>query len=214
VPTSTRPGTPLQTAANNPAAARAPAPHPARPAAPGAAGLQAASTAPTAASTTTAIAAPGGSPAAALRAPAGSDYAPTVVAGLDPSGAVSAAPAPLQSFVSRLAGMDGVVAVCLFEVQTSRVLAHAGARNLAADLARRGTTLLVASNQARKQLDLAGGADEVVVRGGVKALVVRPLMAQPAWAVHLVFTPTQSDWPQLRAQLLALDQALQRGPVL
>jgi predicted amidohydrolase YtcJ len=53
-----------------------------------------------------------------------------------------------------------------------------------------------------------------VVNGGAHSLGLRVLASQPEWAVHIVFTPAQADWPQLRPQLQALDAALPRGPVL
>jgi hypothetical protein len=123
-------------------------------------------------------------------------------------------PNPLAAYVRGLGAITGVVSACIFEVQTSRVIAHLGTRESATDLARRGTTLLAASGQARKQLQLAGQADEVVIRGGAQSLGLRVLASQPEWAVHLVFSPAQCDWNQLRPQLVALDDALQRGPVL
>ncbi|MEY4750489.1 MAG: hypothetical protein RIQ60_2703 [Pseudomonadota bacterium] len=121
---------------------------------------------------------------------------------------------PLAAYVRGLAGIQGVVSACVFDIQSSRVLAHLGNRTSAADLARRGTTLLAASGQARKQLQLAGPPEEVLVRGGAQSLVLRVLASQPEWAVHIVYSPTQADWAPLRNQLIALDAALQRGPVL
>jgi hypothetical protein len=122
-------------------------------------------------------------------------------------------PKPLAAYISGLGGLQGVIAACVFEIQTSRVLAHLGTRTAATDLARRGTTLLAVSDQSRKQLQLAGATDEVLIRGGAQSLALRVLVSQPEWAVHLVFSPAQCDWLQLRAHLVALDTALQRGPV-
>jgi hypothetical protein len=136
-----------------------------------------------------------------------------------PRSVVPAAPAPmpppnpLAGYLRGLGAISGVITACVFDIQTSRVLAHLGTRESATDLARRGTTLLAASAQARKQLQLAGQTEEVVVRGGAQSLALRVLVSQPEWAVHLVFSPAQCDWPQLRPQLVGLDEALQRGPV-
>lgn len=120
----------------------------------------------------------------------------------------------LGGYLRGLAAVQGLVAACVFEVTTSRLLAHLGDRNLATELARRGTTLLAASSQARKQLQLGGGSDEVLIRGGAQSLAIRVLASQPEWAVHLIFTASQIEWGPLRNQLIALDNALQRGPVL
>lgn len=136
------------------------------------------------------------------------------VAPTAPAASPAPRPNPLERFVRGLGALPGVVSGCIFEIQTSRVMAHLGARGPAVELARRGTTLLAAAGHARKQLVLAGRPDEVVVNGGAHSLGLRVLASQPEWAVHLVFTPAQADWPQLRPQLQALDAALPRGPVL
>jgi hypothetical protein len=131
--------------------------------------------------------------------------------------AAAAAPSvanPLTAYVRGLAAIQGVIAACVFDIQTSRVLAHLGTRSAATDLARRGTTLMAASGQARKQLQLAGAAEEVIIRGGAQSLALRVLSSQPQWAVHLIYSPGQCDWALLRNQLIALDAALQRGPVI
>jgi hypothetical protein len=122
-------------------------------------------------------------------------------------------PNPLAGYLRGLGAISGVITACVFEVQTSRVLAHLGTRESAVDLAKRGTVLLAASGQARKQLQMAGQTEEVVVRGGAQSLGLRVLVSQPEWAVHLVFSPAQCDWTHLRVQLVSLDEALQRGPV-
>lgn len=165
-------------------------------------------------------------PPATPRPPLPPAYAPTVAGELQalrPRPAAAPAPAPvappapqpnpLAGYLRGLGAISGVITACIFEIQTSRVLAHLGTRESATDLARRGTTLLAASGQARKQLQLAGQTDEVVVRGGAQSLGLRVLVSQPEWAVHLVFSHAQCDWPQLRPQLVSLDEALQRGPV-
>jgi hypothetical protein len=130
------------------------------------------------------------------------------------AGAAASVPNPLTAYVRGLAAIQGVIAACVFDIQTSRVLAHLGTRNAATDLARRGTTLMAASGQARKQLQLAGAAEEVIIRGGAQSLALRVLSSQPQWAVHLIYSPGQCDWAPLRNQLIALDAALQRGPVI
>jgi hypothetical protein len=150
-------------------------------------------------------------------------YAPTEAGALQPLPAprsmmpAAAAPVPqpnpLAGYLRGLGAISGVITACVFEVQTSRVLAHLGTRESAVDLAKRGTVLLAASGQARKQLQMAGQTEEVVVRGGAQSLGLRVLVSQPEWAVHLVFSPAQCDWTHLRVQLVSLDEALQRGPV-
>jgi hypothetical protein len=121
---------------------------------------------------------------------------------------------PIERFVLEAHALPGVQSVCVFHVATSRVAAHAGAAFLANDLARRGSLLLAAGSSTRRQLHLAGQADEVLVMGGSEALGVRALQAQPGLALHLVYDPSLTSWTQLRPRLMAMDAALPRAPVL
>lgn len=128
--------------------------------------------------------------------------------------AAAAPPSPatlLQEGLTRLglmaAGLPGVVGVCVFEASTSRLLAQAGSA-ATPEMARRGTTLLAASDAGRRMLQLQGSADEVIVMGPGTSLAVRRLMSRPELAVLVMFTPMQADWPALRPQLMALDATL------
>ncbi|MEY8875350.1 MAG: hypothetical protein AB9M60_02475 [Leptothrix sp. (in: b-proteobacteria)] len=121
---------------------------------------------------------------------------------------------PLERYVQDGIALPGVDDVCVFEIATSRVLAHAGRHRSPTELARRGTMLLTVGASSRKQLGLPSGVDELLVMGGLKAHGLRTLHAQPGLAVHVIFTPSQGDWPQLRPRLMALDAALPRSPVI
>ena len=79
-----------------------------------------------------------------------------------------------------LGALPGVVSGCIFEIQTSRVMAHLGARGPAVELARRGTTLLAAAGIALtlaacghnvEQRAATGAAAGAVVGGPVGAVV-------------------------------------------
>lgn len=162
----------------------------------------------------TTTAPPPGSPGSSPPQPSGNDGPGPAIQGTAAAAAVPPRVNPLERYIRGLGALPGVVSGCVFEIQTSRVLAHLGARGPAIELARRGTTLLAAAGHARKQLVLAGRPDELIVNGGAHSLGLRVLTSQPEWAVHLVYTPAQADWPQLRPHLLALDTALPRSPVL
>jgi hypothetical protein len=121
---------------------------------------------------------------------------------------------PVERFVLEAHALPGVQSACVFHVATSRVAGHAGAAFLGSDLARRGALLLAAGTSTRRQLHLAGQADEVLVMGGSEALGVRTLQSQPGLALHLVYDPSLTSWTQLRPRLMAMDAALPRAPVL
>jgi hypothetical protein len=106
-----------------------------------------------------------------------------------------------------------VVAACVFDLSTSKVHAHSGTAQDATDLARRGTLLMTAANTSRKQLGLADGAEELLIKGGEQALGLRRLSSLPGLVVHLIYRPSQSNWAQLRPKVMALDAAVPRGPL-
>lgn len=131
-----------------------------------------------------------------------------------PRSTLAAQTSPMDRFVMEAHALAGVMAACIFDIATSRLLAHAGAQVPGSDLARRGSMLLAAGSSSRRQLHLVGQADEVLVMGGTEALGVRTLLTQPGLGVHVVYNPTQTSWTQLRPRLMALDAALPRAPVL
>jgi hypothetical protein len=124
--------------------------------------------------------------------------------------AAPAGPGPLERLVNALADMPGVVSCCVFEISSSRALAQLGMEPAPVELARRGTMLLAAANNARKQLGILGNAEEVVVSGGRQGLAVRVLTSRPELAVHIAFSPVKADWPALRPNVMALDAAVER----
>lgn len=131
-------------------------------------------------------------------------------------GVAAAPPSPRQAlrrFVEEIMRQPGVVAACLFDLATSKVLAHSGTAQEATDLARRGTLLMTAANTSRKQLSLPDAAEELIIKGGEQALGLRRLGSLPGLAVHVIYRPAQANWAQLRPKVMALDAAVPRGPV-
>ena len=118
---------------------------------------------------------------------------------------------PLERFIRAVAQLPGVTACCVFEAQTSRLLAHSGQQPAPSDLARRGTALLAAATSSRKLLALHGATDEVLIMGGGTGLAVRMLSSQPELALHVAFQPARADWPALRPKIMALDATLEPG---
>jgi len=133
-----------------------------------------------------------------------------------PPGVAAAPPSPrqaLQRFIQEILRQPGVVAACLFDIETSKVLAHSGTAQEATDLARRGTLLMTAANTSRKQLGLAAPTEELLIKGGEQALGLRRLSALPGLVIHLIYRPSQANWSQLRPKVMALDAAVPRAPV-
>lgn len=119
---------------------------------------------------------------------------------------------PLERFIRSVAQLPGVIACCVFEAQTSKLLVHGGQQHPApADLARRGTALLAAATSSRKLLNFTGATDEVLIMGAGTGLAVRVLSSQPELALHVVFQPARADWPSLRPRIMALDATLEPG---
>jgi hypothetical protein len=121
---------------------------------------------------------------------------------------------PMDRLVQDLSSQPGVISCCLFEVESSRVMAAAGTLHSGPDMARRGTLLLAAAHNGRRQLGLTTPVDEIVITGGTQALGLRTLQSQRDLAVHLIYTPAETDWPVLRQRIHTLDAALPRSPVI
>lgn len=119
----------------------------------------------------------------------------------------------LERFIAELMHQPGVLAACLFDLATSKVLAHAGDAHPGTDLARRGTLLVTAANTSRKQLGLPDATEELLVNGGEQSLGLRRLGSHPGLVLHLVYRPAQASWSQLRPKVMALDAALSHNPI-
>lgn len=138
---------------------------------------------------------------------------PPVHVGLTP-GSLSPPPDPMSQFILTLAARPGVMGCCLFEVSSSRVLASDGGLYTGTDLARRGTLLLSAAMNGRKQLGLNPRLSELVISGDEESNGLRTLGTHHEWAVHVVFNPGETEWAALRPWIQALDTNLLRSPVI
>jgi hypothetical protein len=121
---------------------------------------------------------------------------------------------PMDRLVQDLSAQPGVISCCLFEIESSRVMAAAGTLHSGPDMARRGTLFLAAALNGRRQLGLTAPVEEVLIIGGTQALGLRTLQSQCDLAVHLIYTPSETDWPVLRQRIHTLDAALPRSPVI
>lgn len=137
------------------------------------------------------------------------DRVTAVAPGVDSSAKL---PRTVRDLVQPLAAVPGVVALCAFEIATSRVLAQAGPPALAQELARRGTLLLAAAGASRRQLSLLGPALEVVVIGAPQSSAVHMLSTQLGWALHVVFDTGTTDWSALRERLQQLQAPRPHAP--
>ncbi|MEX8504587.1 hypothetical protein [Leptothrix ochracea] len=121
---------------------------------------------------------------------------------------------PMDRMVQDLSSQPGVISCCLFEIESSRVMAAAGTMHSGPDMARRGTLLLAAAQSGRRQLGLSAPVDEVVITGGTQALGLRTLQSQRDLAVHLIYTPAETHWQTLSQRIHKLDADLPRSPVI
>ncbi len=93
---------------------------------------------------------------------------------------------PLQRYVQRCLEIKGMVSCCIFELDTQRTLAHAGARPGPAALAANGAALCTALAAASRGLGLGAAPPEAAITLVGHYLVLRPLPRQPRLVLHAV----------------------------
>jgi hypothetical protein len=93
---------------------------------------------------------------------------------------------PLQRYAQRCLEIKGMVSCCIFELDTQRTLAHAGARPGPAALAANGAALCAALAAASRGLGLGAAPPEAAVTLAGHYLVLRPLPRQPRLVLHAV----------------------------
>lgn len=93
---------------------------------------------------------------------------------------------PLQRYVQRCLEIKGMVSCCIFEADTQRTLAHAGARPGPAALAANGAAICAALTAAARGLGLGAATPEAALTLAGHYLVLRPLPRQPRLVLHAV----------------------------
>lgn len=130
--------------------------------------------------------------------------APTQPMALAPEPPYPSAQAPTSArwgdFAQRCAGVKGVIAVCVFDIQTQRPLAHGGA--IGPDrLSEQGRLMLEALADSTRTLGLGSELPEAAVSVGQQHLLLKPIAGHPGVVLHLVLQASASNLTLARMQL-------------
>lgn len=147
-------------------------------------------------------------------------FAPTVQAGLSPTGP-GMAPSPLfpsaavaptrpmpspggtswQDYVDRCMAIKGTVGCCVFDIHGAKPLAHAGMAPSAERLAHQGANLLISALDGSRALGLGSSQPELTLSTSGHHLILRPIPGHPGVAVHLVLLASAGNLTLARMQL-------------
>ena len=111
----------------------------------------------------------------------------------------------LERYVRQIGDLTGMVSCCVFEVETGRPLAHAGASPSANDLATRGMELLAAMMTGSRGLGFGQALPEAAITLASHHLLLRPIPKNPGLALHAVLDKTSANLTLARLQVLRMD---------
>jgi len=118
------------------------------------------------------------------------------------AGAAAAAPSPAwQAFADRCSTLKGLVACCVFDTGSLRLLAYSGSPTNAPRLAKHGATLLTQMQVSARALGLDSAPPEAVITSGGHHQLLRHISGHPGVAVHIVLLARQTTPSQARADL-------------
>jgi hypothetical protein len=129
-----------------------------------------------------------------------------------PATAAAAVPAQayMETYVSMVAQMTGLLSCCVFDVNLAAPLGHAGRGPSPIDLARQGAAILKAQQMARLALNLGDPAHEILISSDRHHQVVRPLPGLPDVALHCLLDRHKTNQSLVRFQLQRLDAWLKQ----
>ncbi|MFP5397667.1 MAG: hypothetical protein ACLGIT_05015 [Gammaproteobacteria bacterium] len=127
----------------------------------------------------------------------------------DPRGGATRGDAsPMQRYVQRCLEVKGMVSCCVFEPESQRTLAFAGARPGPAALASQGAALYAALRGGAHALGLGSAPPEAAVTLAGHHLVLRPVPGHPGLVLHAVIDRSATPLVLAMRHLERLDEAL------
>ena len=111
----------------------------------------------------------------------------------------------IERYVKQLSELNGVISCCVFEVQSGRPVAHAGANPGSAELSSHGSTLIAAMMAASRGLGFGHALPEAAISLGSHHLLLRGVPKNPGLAMHAVLDKTSANLTLARLQVLRMD---------
>ena len=111
----------------------------------------------------------------------------------------------IERYVKQLSELNGVISCCVFEAQSGRPVAHAGANPGSAELSLHGSTLIGAMMAASRGLGFGHALPEAAISLGSHHLLLRGVPKNPGLAVHAVLDKSSANLTLARLQVLRMD---------
>lgn len=111
----------------------------------------------------------------------------------------------IERYVKQLSELNGVISCCVFEVQSGRPVAHAGANPGSAELSLHGSTLIAAMMAASRGLGFGHALPEAAISLDSHHLLLRGVPKNPGLAMHAVLDKTSANLTLARLQVLRMD---------
>jgi len=117
----------------------------------------------------------------------------------------------IERYVKQLSELNGVISCCVFEVQSGKAVAHAGANPGAAELSTHGSALIAAMMAASRSLGFGHALPEAAVSLGAHHLLLRGVPRNPGLAMHAVLDKASANLTLARLQVLRMDSLFEEA---
>ncbi|MBV9890011.1 MAG: hypothetical protein JO090_03890, partial [Rhizobacter sp.] len=125
---------------------------------------------------------------------------------IPPAAAAPTLPSTLiERYVKQVSDLNGVLSCGVFDIQSGKPIAHAGANPGGGELAAQGHALLAAMMAASRGLGLGHAIPEAAITLGGHHLLLRAVPRNPGLAVHVVLDKASANLTLARLQLLRMD---------
>ncbi len=117
----------------------------------------------------------------------------------------------IERYVKQLSELNGVISCCVFEVQSGRPVAHAGANPGSTELSLHGSTLIAAMMAASRGLGFGHALPEAAISLGSHHLLLRGVPKNPGLAMHAVLDKASANLTLARLQVLRMDSLFEEA---
>jgi hypothetical protein len=111
----------------------------------------------------------------------------------------------IERYVKQLSELNGVISCCVFDLQSGKPIAHAGANPGGAELATHGSALIASMAGTSRGLGFGHAVPEAAISLGAHHLLLRGVPRNPGLAMHAVLDKTSANLTLARLQVLRMD---------
>jgi hypothetical protein len=111
----------------------------------------------------------------------------------------------IERYVKQVSELNGVISCCVFDVQSGKPIAHAGANPAGGELATHGAALIASMMGASRSLGFGHALPEAAISLGAHHLLLRGVPRNPGLAMHAVLDKASANLTLARLQVLRMD---------